>query len=118
MSGVFARRWQGRTGRPLCRNVTSVTAEFVRGTRIASYDFRMTKLEKIREIEELGDRTFRRLEFDLVSHYRRHVEDQEAIALELRQKTLNTENPVAQDRVDEILAMLDHVHDPMITSGS
>lgn len=79
----------------------------------------MTQLEtKIREIEELGDRTFRRLEFDLVSHYRRHAEDQEAIAVELTRKTRSTENPVARDRVDEILAMLDHVHDPMISAGS
>ena len=43
----------------------------------------MTQLEtKIREIEELGDRTFRRLEFDLVSHYRRHAEDQQVAVVE------------------------------------
>ena len=79
----------------------------------------MTQLERqIQEIEELGDRTFRRLEFDLVSHYRRHAEDQEAIAIELTRKNRTTENPVARDRVDEILAMLDHVHDPMISADS
>jgi hypothetical protein len=41
---------------------------------------------KIREIERLGDTDFLRLEFDLVSHYRRHVDDQEWIAVELTRK--------------------------------
>jgi hypothetical protein len=79
----------------------------------------MAQLQRqIEHIEELGERTFRRLEFELVSHYRRHTDDQEWIAVELSRKTHTSANPVAQRRVDEILAMLDHVHDPFITSAS
>ena len=74
--------------------------------------------DRIREIEEIGDRTFRRLEFELVSHYRRHEDDQELIAVELTRKNRATNNPKVQERVDEIFSMLDHVHDPFITSNS
>jgi hypothetical protein len=78
----------------------------------------MTDLrEQIREIERLADTDFHRLEFDLVSHYRRHADDQEWIAVELTRKNRAAKDEVARERVSEILAMLDHVHDPLITAA-
>lgn len=58
--------------------------------------------------------TFRSLEFALVSHYRQHENDQEAIALVLAQMNLAIDEPAARLRIDEILTMLQHVHDPLI----
>jgi len=77
-----------------------------------------TLREKIRDIEELGDRTFRKLEWDLVTRYRRCEDDQEWIARALAEKTMGTGNPKTEERVTEILAMLDHVHDPLISAVS
>ena len=74
-----------------------------------------TLQQQIREIEELGDSTFRRFRWDVVSHYRRHEEDQEQIAIALNDKRVCTSDRHAKDRVREVLAMLDHVHDPFIT---
>ena len=73
--------------------------------------------KQIRELERLGETDFLRLEFDLVSHYRRHVDDQEWIAVELTQKNLTaSDDHVVRERVGEIMAMLDHVHDPLISA--
>ena len=78
---------------------------------------RTTNLRKqIREIERLGDTDFLRLEFDLVSHYRRYADDQEWIAVELTRKNISAGDEVVRERVGEIMAMLDHVHDPLITA--
>jgi hypothetical protein len=73
--------------------------------------------KQIREIERLGETDFLRLEFDLVSHYRRHADDQEWIAVELTRKNLAADDEVAKGRVSEIMAMLDHVHDPLISTA-
>ena len=73
---------------------------------------------QIRRIELLAETDFHRLEYDLVSHYRRHEADQEWIAVELTQKCRTSQDPVLAQRVDEIMAMLDHVHDPLITAAS
>lgn len=82
-------------------------------------DLPMTQLrKKIRHLELLGELDFHRLEYELVSHYRRHSDDQEWIAVELTLKNVYSADPVTRSRVDEILAMLDHVHDPFITSLS
>jgi hypothetical protein len=82
-------------------------------------DLHMTQLRKqIRHLEFLGENDFHRLEYELVSHYRRHSDDQEWIAVELTRKNVNSADPVTRSRVDEILAMLDHVHDPFITAVS
>lgn len=69
---------------------------------------------QIRQIEWLDEQRFHDLEYGVVAHYRRHPEDQEWIAVELTRKNLSTRGAVARKRVDEILAMLDHVHDPLI----
>lgn len=75
-----------------------------------------SKLQReIREIEDFGDSTFRRFEWDLVAHYRRHEEDQEWIAVALTDKRARTGVRHVRERVLEILSMLEHVHDPFIT---
>jgi hypothetical protein len=73
--------------------------------------------KQIREIELLGESDFRRLEFDLVSHYRRNEADQELIAVELSSRSRASSDPVLRSRVGEIIAMLDHVHDPFISAS-
>ena len=72
---------------------------------------------QIRQIELLGESDFRRLEFDLVSHYRRHEADQELIAVELSRRNCASSDPVLRSRLGEIMAMLDHVHDPFISAS-
>jgi hypothetical protein len=69
---------------------------------------------EIRNIEDFGDSTFRRFEWDLVSHYRRHEEDQQWIATALTDKRARI-GVRDRERILEILAMLEHVHDPFIT---
>jgi hypothetical protein len=69
---------------------------------------------EIGNIEDFGDSTFRRFEWDLVSHYRRHEEDQELIATALHDKP-RCIGVRDRERILEILAMLQHVHDSFIT---
>jgi hypothetical protein len=73
--------------------------------------------QKIRQFEDLNDSSIRRFAFDLVSHYRRHEQDQEWIAIALTDKATCSGSARVKQRVREILAMLDHVHDPFITSN-
>lgn len=74
--------------------------------------------QRIHEVDELGDSTFRRFQRDIVTHYRRHQDDQEPIAVALSDKKVFTPDPRTRERVNETLAMLDHVHDPFITGLS
>ena len=85
--------------------------------RYAESHFISSLRKQIRQIELLGESDFRRLEFELVSHYRRHEDDQEMIAVELSQRTRASSDPVLRSRVGEIIAMLDHVHDPFISAS-
>lgn len=71
----------------------------------------------IQHVDELGDSTFRRIQRDIVVHYRRHEEDQESIAMALYDKSMLTGDGRTRERMSETLAMLDHVHDPFITSA-
>ncbi len=71
----------------------------------------------IHQVENLGDSTFRTFQREVVAHYRRHAEDQETIAIALSNKNILTADDRARERVSETLAMLDHVHDPFITSA-
>lgn len=71
----------------------------------------------IHHVEELGDSTFRKLQCDIVAHYRRHEQDQESIAIALSDVNVRTGDRATRERVSETLAMLDHVHDPFITSA-
>ena len=70
----------------------------------------------IEHVDDLGDSTFRRVQRDIVVHYRRHEEDQESIAIALTDKNILSGGR-ARERVSETLAMLDHVHDPFITGA-
>jgi hypothetical protein len=72
--------------------------------------------QQIRNIEMLGDASFGEFRWDVVSHYRRFERDQESIATALVTKHVSADDR-ARQRVDEILAMLDHVHDPFITAS-
>ena len=72
-------------------------------------------LHEIDHIDFLSDSQFRDLELDIVRHYRQNEEDQELIAVTLIRKLLSEPGNRTQDRVNEILAMLAHVHDPLIT---
>ena len=69
----------------------------------------------IEHVDDLGDSTFRRVQRDIVVHYRRHEEDQESIAMALTDKNSVSGDRRTRERVSETLAMLDHVHDPFIT---
>ena len=71
--------------------------------------------QQIRNIELLEDTAFRRLRWDVVAHYRRYEADQEPIAIELADKRVCSSSSQARQRVNEILSMLDHVHDPFIS---
>jgi hypothetical protein len=68
----------------------------------------------LERIEWLPDREFRQFEYGLVAYYRRHDSEQERIATALQRRCLKPLNVRSRARIDEILAMLDHVHDPLI----
>ena len=68
----------------------------------------------LERIEWLPDREFRQFEYGLVASYRRHEGQQERIAVALQRQLLAPLNVRSRVRIDEILAMLDHVHDPLI----
>jgi hypothetical protein len=73
-----------------------------------------TLLRKIDRIGELDDHEFRAFEFELVSHYRRSEPDQEVIAVEIHRYNRHATQSRARHRLEEIMAMLEHVHDPLI----
>ena len=71
-------------------------------------------------LARLGDFTdadFLEFQWALVSRYRVAPEDQELIAVALSRPSGLSLSAKSLDRIEEILAMLDHVHDPLI-SGS
>ena len=70
--------------------------------------------EVLDRIEWLPDREFRQFEYGLVAYYRRNESEQERIAVALQQRMSHPLNVRSRARIDEILAMLDHVHDPLI----
>lgn len=71
--------------------------------------------QKLSEVDEFGDSTFRRFQRDIVVHYRRHEDDQEPIAIALTDQSVLAGDDRTRERARETLAMLDHVHDPFIT---
>lgn len=68
----------------------------------------------LERIEWLADREFRQFEYGLVAYYRRNEAKQERIAVALQRQMLAPLSMRSRARIDEILAMLDHVHDPLI----
>ena len=71
---------------------------------------------QIEQVDELNDSTFRRVQCAIVAHYRRNESDQESIAIALTNKSIRATDGRTRQRLHETLAMLDHVHDPFITS--
>jgi hypothetical protein len=66
-------------------------------------------------VDRMSDREFRGLQLQLVSRYRLNEEEQEPIAVALTRKNRSQSvAPASRKRVDEILIMLDHIHDPFI----
>jgi hypothetical protein len=68
--------------------------------------------EVLERVEWLPDQEFRKFEYGLVAYYRRYESEQERIATALLRRSPGCAR--SRQRIDEILAMLDHVHDPMI----
>ena len=65
-------------------------------------------------LAELDDPAFHRFEYDLVEHYRRHEAEQEAIAVAVMRYSLGAKDARTRERIDELLAMLESTHDPLI----
>ena len=68
-------------------------------------------------IGDFSESDFHAFEITLVKRYRIRPADQEWIAVELSRHSGENRNAKASERIEEIQAMLDHVHDPLI-SGS
>lgn len=69
-------------------------------------------------IGDYDDPDFHAFEIALVSHYRARPHDQEWIASELSRRTQLSRSSTESDRIEEVLAMLDHVHDPLISASA
>lgn len=79
----------------------------------------MTTAELVRAIDRIGAMSvdeFRRFEFELVDRYRVDESSQEALAMALTRANLSVVHSCERERVDEVLAMLQHVHDPFVTA--
>ena len=73
-----------------------------------------TQLAALDAIGALDAESFHRWEFDLVQRYRRNEDEQEPIAIAVTRRNLADCTPLERDRIEELLAMLDTVHDPFI----
>lgn len=86
------------------------------GFRLQQHPIREGDLDRVLErLDRMSDRDFRGLQLQLVSRYRLNEDEQEPIAVALTRK--NRAQSVAvpsRHRVDDILIMLDHIHDPFI----
>jgi hypothetical protein len=71
-------------------------------------------LDGVTEFDELDDRSFHEWQFQLVQYYRRHAQEQEPIAVAVIQRQLIAHDSETRRRLDELQAMLDSAHDPMI----
>ena len=66
-------------------------------------------------LDRMSDRDFRLLQLNLVSRYRLNEDEQEPIALALTRKNIaQAAAAPSRHRVDDIIIMLDHIHDPFI----
>ena len=76
---------------------------------------RHNEIEQIVEdLETFGDSTFRRVRTNIVSRYRLCEDEQESIAIALTRKSSAAKSHRLHDRLEDIISMLDHVHDPFI----
>jgi hypothetical protein len=66
-------------------------------------------------LDRMSDREFRGLQLQLVSRYRLNEDEQEPIAVALNRKNrAEAGASPACRRANDILIMLDHIHDPFI----
>jgi len=70
--------------------------------------------EMLERVEWLPDREFRQFEYGLVAYYRRNESEQERIATALIRRCAAPRGVRSRQRIEEILVMLEHVHDPLI----
>ncbi len=75
---------------------------------------RQTMDEMLERVEWLPDREFRQFEYGLVAYYRRNESEQERIATALIRRCAAPRGVRSRQRIEEILVMLEHVHDPLI----
>jgi hypothetical protein len=74
-------------------------------------------LSRVAGISLMGEQEFRQFELALVRLYRSEERSQEGIAIALTRASLSATDRVTRERLDEVLAMLQHVHDPFITAS-
>ena len=86
------------------------------GFRLQQHPIREGDLDRVLErLDRMSDRDFRGLQLQLVSRYRLNEDEQEPIAVALTRKNRAQSAAVpSRHRVDDILIMLDHIHDPFI----
>ena len=67
----------------------------------------------------MSDREFREFELDLVRLYRTDANSQESVAVALTVANLRPMiDSTTRARLEEIFAMLQHVHDPFVTGSA
>jgi len=73
---------------------------------------------ELKRIADCNDSEFHDFQVALVSRYRGRPDDQEWIAVELARRSHLTGSSRESARIEEILAMLEHVHDPLISASA
>lgn len=73
-------------------------------------------IHRISGISLMSPQVFRDFELALVRLYRADERAQEGIAIALTRANLSEMDVETRARLDEVFAMLQHVHDPLITS--
>lgn len=74
----------------------------------------LMELESLSRLGAMSYDDYRRLSNAFVSRYRNFAEHQEPIAVALAHANHSAADELTRARIDEMLAMLDHVHDPLI----
>ncbi len=73
-------------------------------------------IERVPGISRMNDQEFMEFELDLVRLYRTDADAQESVAVALTVANLiPATDRITRARLDEIFAMLQHVHDPFVT---
>lgn len=83
------------------------------GSQFALLPYSM-ELESLAHLGLLSYDEYRRISNEYVSFYRNSAEHQAPIAVALTRANLSDADDLTRERIDEMLAMLDHVHDPLI----
>ena len=73
---------------------------------------------ELKRIADCNESDFHAFQVALVSRYRVRPDDQEWIAVELTRRSHLTGSSRESARIEEILTMLEHVHDPLISASA